>query len=237
MLTKRLGAILKLYWESFFALFFPNYCCACGKYISNNEGLLCIKCFCELPKTNYHTYKDNPVAKIFWGRVEIQAATSYMHFVKGSKYSRMMYLFKYEGQKQVGVQLGRFFGADLYDSWLFKDVDIIIPVPLHKRKQRKRGFNQSECIARGLSKSMHREVVCDNLVRNEFTKTQTRKSRIDRWKNVSGKFRVKSPGALKDMHILLVDDVVTTGATIEACAQELLKVQGVRVSVVTLAKA
>lgn len=199
--------------------------------------MMCIKCYCELPRTNYHIYKDNPVAKVFYGRVNIESATSFFHFVKNSKYSKMMYRFKYEGHKEIGEFLGCRFGVCLRESDFFSGIDIIIPVPLHKRKFRKRGFNQSECIARGISKSMDRKVVCDNLIRKEFTKTQTRKSRIDRWANVSGKFRVLEPGNIEGKHILLVDDVLTTGATLEACAQELLKVQGVRVSAVTLAKA
>jgi len=237
MLIKKSHGLIYLYLESFFSLFFPRVCCVCGGHLSDNEELICVKCMCELPKTNYHLYKDNPVAFVFYGRVTIEAATSYFHFVKSSKYSSMMYKFKYEGNKDIGVVLGRYFGKNLSESLLFSDVDIIVPVPLHRRRLRERGYNQSECIAKGMSYSMKKDVVCHNLVRNEFTPTQTRKSRIDRWDNVKGKFFVVDPVAFTNKHILLVDDVITTGATLEACAVELLKVQGVRVSIATLAKA
>lgn len=237
MLTKELHGLICRYWESFYTLFFPATCCVCGGHLSNNEELICVKCLCDLPKTNYHIYKNNPVAKVFYGRVNIQAATSFFHFVKSSKYSGMMYKFKYKGDKEVGILLGRYFGRNIMESPLFSDIDIIVPVPLHRKKLRIRGYNQSECIARGMSCSMKKEVVCENLIRNEFTPTQTRKSRIDRWINVKGKFRVLDPVAIANKHILLVDDVITTGATLEACAEELLKIEGVRVSVATLAKA
>lgn len=196
-----------------------------------------MSCMSELPRTNYHLYKENPLAFIFYGRVKIHAATSYFHFVKSSKYSSMMYRFKYKGDRQIGFVLGKYFGRSLLESPLFSGVDIIVPVPLHRRKLRKRGYNQSEYIARGLSFSMKKEVVCNSLVRNEFTPTQTRKSRIDRWDNVRGKFCVADPVVFINKHILLVDDVITTGATLEACAEELLKIHGVRVSIATLAKA
>lgn len=237
MLMKRFGGLIYSYWESFYALFFPATCCVCGGHLSNNEELICIRCLYELPKTNYHIYKENPVATVFYGRVNIQAATSFFHFVKSSKYSSMMYKFKYKGNKEIGIVLGRYFGRNIMDSPFFSDIDIIVPVPLHRKKLKIRGYNQSECIARGMSLSMKKEVVCDSLIRNEFTPTQTRKSRIDRWMNVKGKFRVVNPLVIANKHILLVDDVITTGATLEACAEELLKIEGVRVSIATLAKA
>lgn len=237
MLMRGIHGLICRYWESFYTLFFPPACCVCGGHLSNNEELICVKCLCDLPKTNYHIYKNNPVEKVFHGRVNIQAATSFFHFVKSSKYSNMMYKFKYMGNKDIGMLLGRYFGRDIMGSSLFSDIDIIVPVPLHGKKLRIRGYNQSECIARGMSCSMKKDVVCNNLVRNEFTSTQTRKSRIDRWMNVKGKFRVVDPLAIASKHILLVDDVITTGATLEACAVELLKVPGVKVSIATLAKA
>lgn len=223
--------------NAFVSLFFPGVCIVCGGHLSDNEELICVKCMFELPKTNYHLYKDNPVAYVFYGRVPIQAATSYFHFVKSSKYSKMMYLFKYEGYSDIGFVLGSYFGKNLTESPLFDDIDIVVPVPLHRRKLLKRGYNQSECIAKGIACSMEKDMVCGNLIRNEFTPTQTRKSRIGRWENVKGKFSVLNPVAFTNKHILLVDDVITTGATLEACAVELLKVEGVRVSVATLAKA
>lgn len=237
MLIKYIKILLNRYWDSLFSLFFPRLCVVCGSHLFNNEEVICVECLCDLPKTNYHLYKDNPVAYVFYGRVNIYAATSYFHFVKSSKYSRMMYLFKYQGNKQIGVVLGRYFGKDLVESSLFSDVDLIVPVPLHRKKLRERGYNQSECIAEGMSVTMQVKVVSDNLLRKEYTTTQTRKSRIDRWNNVKGKFYVVDPVVFTNKHILLVDDVVTTGATLEACATELLKIQGVRVSIATLAKA
>ncbi len=237
MLKRGFLSDCSLYWKSFVSLIFPKTCCACGKVISISENVLCIKCYSELPRTNYHIYKENPVANVFYGRVKLEAATSFIHFIKDSKYSKLMYKFKYEGYKEIGELLGIYFGLNLRESDFFSDIDIIVPVPLHKIKLRNRGYNQSEYIARGISKSMNKNVVCDNLIRSKFTKTQTKMSRIDRWVNVSEKFKVLEPKDFEHKHILLVDDVITTGATIEACAQELLNINGVKVSVVSLAKA
>lgn len=212
-------------------------CVLCGDSVHNNKDCICANCINELPKTNFHLSRDNPVASVFYGRVNIYAATSYFYFVKSGKYSDILYKFKYLGYRYIGYCLGKSFGNDLALSPLFRGVDVIVPVPLHKKKKRLRGYNQSEYIAAGLAESMAKPLSKDNLVRKEFTVTQTTKSRVNRLDNVRGAFKVVNPNKFADKHILLVDDVITTGATMEACAEELLKIEGTMVSVASLAKA
>jgi len=223
--------------KDFLALIFPHVCVACGKPLYKTENCICMLCIYHLPKTNFHLDKENPIAKIFWGRVEIVAAASYYSFTKGGKVQHLIHQLKYKGQKEIGVTLGKLYGIELKESVDFQKVDLIIPVPLHKNKLRKRGYNQSESIAEGLSKGMGIPTNFKSLVRAVASESQTRKSRFNRWKNVESVFQVKDEHPLIGKHILLVDDVITTGSTLEACAQTLIKIPGVSVSVVTLAHA
>jgi ComF family protein len=177
------------------------------------------------------------VAKIFWGRINIHAASAFYNFGKGGKVQHLIHQLKYRGQKEIGVTLGRFYGYDLRKSDSFKNVDTIIPVPLHPKKQKKRGYNQSEFFASGLAETMKKQTDFKTLLRSYPSETQTRKSRFSRWKNVETAFQLSNGEALKDKHILLVDDVITTGATLEACAQVLMQIPGVRVSIAAIAYA
>lgn len=225
------------YLKNFIDLFFPNLCVACNNHLMNQEMLVCTKCLYNLPKTKFHLVDENPVAKLFWGRAKIENATSYFYFAKGSKYQDMMHKFKYHNAKEIGYVLGKSFGTSIKKS-KFSEVDIIIPVPLHKSKLRKRGYNQSEWIGKGLAETLDKELSTNNLIRVVQTETQTNKSRFERWKNVDNIFKVIDTESLKDKHILLVDDVVTTGSTLEACANVLLKeVPSVKVSIATIAVA
>jgi ComF family protein len=189
----------------------------------------------SLPKTNFHKDKDNPVNKVFWGRVDVEMATSFYLFSKKSKVQNLLYGLKYKGVKEVGIVLGELFGFELKESIFYRDIDFIIPVPLHKNKLKKRGYNQSEWIANGLSKSMKVPVKLDSLYRKSDSETQTKKSRYKRWENVGEIFGLAN-NDLEGKRILLVDDVVTTGATIEACAQLLVE-QNCKVLVATIAYA
>lgn len=222
-------------WNDFISLFFPVICQSCGKSLFRNEDSICTHCLYHLPRTDFHLINDNPVAKIFWGRVNIQAATSFFTFSKGSHVQQLIHQLKYKGQKQVGVHMGTLYGHELRKTTLFPKVDLIIPVPLHKRKLRKRGYNQSACFAEGLASGMYIPTALQVLFRTSASDTQTKKSRFFRWKNVEHLFYVKNEQQIRHKHILLVDDVVTTGATLEACAQALLKVEGVKVSIATIA--
>jgi ComF family protein len=216
-----------------FSLVFPQVCPACGNNLYIGENSICTKCLYELPKTNFHLNKDNEVARLFWGRVKLEAATSYYIYFKGSKFQNIIHQFKYKGQKHIGYNLGRIFGAELKNT-SFSEIEIIHPVPLHFRKLKRRGYNQSEYIARGISESLNKPVITDAICRVKDVGTQTIKSRYERWENITDVFKVKKVNKLENKHILLVDDVVTTGSTLEACASEILKLDSTRVSIATL---
>ena len=218
------------------SLFSPPVCCACATALVRGEQTLCVNCLMKLPQTNFHRFRDNMIEKSFWGRIRIERATSFFFFVKGSNFQHLLHALKYKGRSEIGVYLGKRFGNELITESDFSHFDCIIPVPLHRDKLKKRGYNQSEMIARGMSKAMDIPVDTKTLVRSTFTETQTKKSRIERWENVKSVFAVNAGSNLNGRHVLLVDDVLTTGATIEGCAQALLKeYPTVKISVATLA--
>jgi ComF family protein len=223
------------FWDDCISLLFPRLCYACGNHLLRNEKLICTECYVVIPRTNYHTDKNNPVAMLFWGRCLIEKAAAFSYYNKGSRIRRLIHNLKYNGIKDLGYELGRLYGLSLHSSGFTDDIDMIIPVPLHPAKQRIRGFNQSELICRGLSETVSLPVDISSLERIVVSATQTKRSRYDRWTNVEGIFRVTDPLKISGKHILLVDDVITTGSTIESCTTELLKTEGVRVSVVALA--
>jgi len=226
-LTKNLSDILEL--------FFPSLCLTCGERLISQEKYLCFNCWHDLPVTNFHNNTDNKVAQLFWGRVEIELATSFFSYKKGSKYQQLIHFIKYKGLKELGFETGRKFGFSLNESESFRDVDVIVPVPLHPKKEKKRGYNQSEWIAKGIADVLDKPVSGKNMFRRIHTSTQTRKNRFDRWQNVEGIFGIHSPEELKGKHILLIDDVITTGSTLEACVIQLLKIPETKVSVASLA--
>ena len=190
-----------------------------------------------MPKTNYHLVADNELEKRFWGKFPIERASAYFHYVKGSDFDKILFELKYHGQKEVGEYMGRYMANDLLASGFFNEIDIIVPVPLHKKREKERGYNQSEWIASGISKITGIPVNTNSIKRVEANTTQTRKSLWDRWENVQNLFAVVSSSELQGKHILLVDDVLTTGATIASCASKIMEVRGVRISVLTLAAA
>lgn len=216
-------------------LFFPNNCAGCETPLLKNETAVCLQCQFALPYTRFHTDPENQVNKLFWGKSQINAATSLVFFEKDTRIQNLMHQLKYKGYTSVGEQLGDWLGQELKEIEPFQGVDTIIPVPLHPKKKRKRGYNQSDFIADGIGKRLDATVEKTNLIRTKFSTTQTKKSRFKRWENVSSIFAVKDPKALEGKHILLVDDVVTTGSTLEACAAALLEIEGVTVSVATIA--
>jgi len=223
--------------DDFLSLFFPRICYACGNSLFKNEETICTYCLFRLPKTNFHLENDNPVSRLFWGRVRIEAAAAFCYYRKDGKVQNLIHQFKYKGRKEIGPFIGNLYGDHLKNTRSFKDIDLIIPVPLHPRKIRKRGYNQSELFGHGLSEAMAVKLDRKSLYRNHASATQTKKSRYKRWENVESIFSVQKDNQLGGAHILLVDDVVTTGSTLEACAQALLQIEGVRVSVVTMAYA
>lgn len=218
-------------------LFFPSLCVTCGNRLLSQEKYLCLDCWLDLPVTNFHLEPENKVAQLFWGRVQIENATAWFHFRKGSNYQQLIHFIKYKGLKELGFECGKRLGTGLAESESFSAIDMIVPVPLHPKKYKQRGFNQSEWIGRGLSDALQKPVITGNLYRKIHSSTQTKKSRLERWQNVEGIFDVKDPEPFLEKHILLVDDVATTGATLEACAVPLLNIENTTVSIATLAYA
>jgi ComF family protein len=200
-----------------------------------NESLICTECFVVIPRTNYHFVEDNPVAQLFWGRCLIEKAAAFSYYNKGSRIRKLIHNLKYNGIREIGYDLGRLYGLSLKTSGFINDIDIIIPVPLHPLKERIRGFNQSETISMGIADVTRLPVDIKSLARILVSATQTKRSRYERWTNVEGIFQVIDSKSIMGKHILLVDDVITTGSTIESCANELLRIEGVKVSVVALA--
>jgi len=222
-------------WDDFISLLFPRKCYACGNHLVRNEKLICTECYVVIPRTNYHILTDNPVAQLFWGRCMIEKAAAFSYYNKGSRIRKLIHSLKYKGIRELGYELGRIYGLSLDSSGFMDDIDLIIPVPLHPEKERIRGFNQSEIISLGIADAANLPVEVKSLVRKKVSATQTKRSRYERWTNVEGIFEVIDPHAIAGKHILLVDDVITTGSTVESCVNELLKTEGMRVSVVALA--
>lgn len=223
------------YFQGFVGIFYPPVCAACGNALYHNEEVICLNCLIDLPRTKFHHIADNEVARIFWGRIPIANATSFMYFTNDSRYRQILHDLKYNGRKKVGIELGRLFGLELHDT-AFTTADLLLPVPLHPLKFRKRGYNQSELIAQGISAATSIPVETKFISRITPTGTQTKRTRYERWENVKDCFSVSNPEQLKNKHVILVDDVITTGATIEACASALaVNTENLTISIASLA--
>jgi ComF family protein len=223
--------------DDLFCLFFPNLCAGCGRQLIRGEKVICLHCLFHLPKTYFHHDTDNPLSRVFWGRISLEGVAAYLYFQKGGTVQHLLHQLKYKGHKEIGLQMGKLYGNELKNAGVFKDAELIIPVPLHPRKFRQRGYNQSEMFAEGLASVMQAKLETRTLYRKTYSQTQTRKSRYNRWENVESIFGLKNPERIIGKHVLLVDDVITTGATTEACAHVLHQVPGVRISVASIAYA
>ena len=219
--------------DSFLHLLFPHVCTGCGSDLLNQETVLCMRCVDAMPETNFEVHPNNPVEKTFWGRLPLAGATAQFYFTKESLMQHLMHQFKYKGNKELGLQLGKMMGEQIQQSGRF-EVDGLIPLPLFPAKEKRRGYNQAAVLCEGMAESMHVPVLDEVIFRPQHTETQTRKGRIERWKNMEGKFILSNPDAIRNKHLLLVDDKVTTGATLEACGHELLQAEKVKLSVATL---
>jgi ComF family protein len=227
----------RTYFADLVALLFPELCPACGESLMANEQVICTTCQYSLPLTNFHLHPDNIVARQFWGKINLQAAYALYYFTKGGKVQNLVHHLKYKGMPQIGHAVGAIAGAQLVKNNIFFSADVIIPVPLHKKRLKRRGYNQSTAFAEGLAKRLNVTVDDTSLVRTRATETQTRKGRFLRFENMQEVFQVANPEKLIGKHILLVDDIVTTGSTLEACAAVLLKIEGVKLSIATIAYA
>lgn len=216
-------------------LFFPKLCYACIDLLSDNEKHLCTSCRHSLPVTNAHFENENLVEKVFYGRVKIENATALLKFQKKGRVQHLLHNLKYKGQEKIGDVLGRWLGHELKESKAFESIDLVIPVPIHKKKLRKRGYNQvtkfGQAIAQALNTSFSEQI----LLKSTATSTQVFKKRLARWNNNEEIFTLQKDTSLSGKHILLVDDIITTGATVEACANILQKHGDVKISVATMA--
>jgi ComF family protein len=219
----------------FMYLFFPNYCRGCEESLVKGEKIICTRCMMDLPKSNYHRERENPFYHKFSGRLPVKFVMTLFKFVKRGKVQHLLHALKYKNQPEIGVQLGRVYGTDLIDENYKDQFDLIVPVPLHPSRRRKRGYNQSEEFGKGLSEIL--EIPCTEkfLKRIKETSTQTRKSKLNRWENVSDVFECHELHELKGKRVLLVDDVVTTGATLEACGEKLLRAGCGEISIACIA--
>lgn len=218
-------------------LVFPYNCEACGIELVGNEELICIQCWRFLPKTNYHLQPNNPIEIRFWGRIPIQHGAAIYFFNRDSRVQTLLHGLKYKNKPEIGLQIGRKYVTDLLISSWIQEIDLIIPVPLSEKKKKIRGYNQSEKIALRIGEGLQIPVDISSFIRIKHTKSQTTMTISERMQNVDQAFSVIYPSQLENKHILLIDDVITTGATLETCAREILKVPGTKVSVLTMAYA
>ena len=222
--------------QSVLHLLFPHVCSGCGSDLLSEDSMLCLHCIDAMPETNFELYPNNPVEKNFWGRLPLAGATAQFYFTKESLMQHLMHQFKYKGNKELGLQFGRMMGDQLQRSHRF-EVDALIPLPLFPAKEKRRGYNQATILCKGMAENIQAPVLEDVIIRPQHTETQTKKGRVERWKNMEGKFVLVKPDAICNKHLLLIDDVVTTGATLEACGNELLKAGNVRLSIATFCSA
>ena len=228
---------LKTFINDTLHLFYPHVCTGCGSDLIQNGNLICLECINNLPQTNFAQHANNPIEKLFWGRIPLVAAHSEFYFSKQSLIQQLIHQLKYKNNKEIGFYMGELMGKSLLDSNRFVSIDALIPLPLNAAKERKRGYNQAAIICEGMSAIMNVPVIKNNVLRQRDTDTQTKKHRTERWHNVAESFIIKDDAVLKGKHFLLVDDVVTTGATLEACGELMLSIEGVKLSIATLAQA
>jgi ComF family protein len=212
---------------------YPHICAGCGNELFGRRSEICLRCLHAMPATHFEIYPRNPAEKIFWGRLKLESATAQFYFTKDSIMQSLMHELKYRGNKELGIQLGRIMGGQIQKSNRFS-VDGLVPLPLFPAKEKKRGYNQAALLCTGIAEIMKIPVLDKVVIRPAHTETQTRKGRIERWKNIEGKFMIKNASDIENNHLLLVDDVVTTGATLESCGNEILKAASVRLSVAAL---
>lgn len=216
-------------------LFFPRHCCACKRALLKKENHICAPCITTLPYTNAHLEKDNAIERIFWGRLKLEQAFSMLYFNKKGKVQNLMHELKYNGKKELGEVLGNLYAEHLLKNIDLNHIDIIVPVPIHPKKKQIRGYNQSDFIAKGMGERLNIPMSDNSVEKNVHTSSQTNKNRQERWENVDNTFTILNEENLTNKHVLLIDDVLTTGSTIESCGNEILKLPGTKLSVATIA--
>lgn len=221
--------------KNVFDIFFPKVCLSCNTILATNEQTLCLNCRHDLPLTNFSFETNNLVEKSFYGKYPIKNGTALFYFYKQGTVQKLIHNLKYKKQQQVGIFVGNWLGEEMLESKRFQNIDYIIPVPLHKNKLIKRGYNQVTTFGKSLSKKLNVPFNDQILMRVSSTKTQTKKIRLDRWKNVQELFYVPEPDKTSNKHILLIDDVITTGATLEACCNAFKNSHEIKISIACMA--
>lgn len=226
---------VKPWLRDFVALFLPRRCSACDMGLMPFEESLCLACLEDLPRTRFHHDRSNPVERLFWGKLQLTSASAFLFFRRQGMVQQVLHRLKYKNDRAVGLELGKLMAIDLMACERFNTAEVALPVPLHRGKERQRGYNQSRVLIEGMQREWEITAPHGLLVRAKATNSQTRKGRWERWTNVKEAFIVTDPEALRDKHVLLVDDVVTTGATLEGCVHALSEVPGIRISIFTAA--
>ncbi len=228
-------AALHAYLQDFSHLLFPHNCEGCGTDVLQHTQMLCAQCQHQLPETGFALTAANPIEKMFYGRLNIVQATSAYYFTKQSLIQHLVHQLKYKGNKEVGIYLGRLLAYQLKAAQRFDGVEALVPLPLNPKREFKRGYNQAAAICEGMAQVLHKPILKNAVTRTVFTQTQTQQSRVHRWQNMDGVFAINNEKALQGKHLLLVDDIVTTGATLEACGAALLQVPYTKLSIATVA--
>lgn len=216
-------------------LFFPNACYACSNLLVDNEKHICTSCRHNLPITNFHFNNSKIIEKIFYGRVKIENATALFRFQKKGIVQQLLHNLKYRGHEKISLILGDWLGNELKTISNYNTIDLVIPVPLHKKKLKKRGYNQTAKFGIQIAKALNAKYLDSVLIKTTATKTQVFKSRISRWNASKEVFAIENKSLIEGKHILLVDDIITTGATIEACVAVLNKASNIKISIATMA--
>ncbi len=230
-----MAVAFRSYLQYFSQLLFPHHCEGCGTDALNDTDVLCARCLHQLPQTGFFTAPGNPVEKKFYGRIPVAHAAAVYYFTKDSLMQHLFFRLKYHHHREVGFYLGKIMGHLLQESERFQDVDVLVPLPLNPKKEAIRGYNQAAVICEGITAVWHKPVLRQAVVRTHFTGTQTQKDRIDRWQNMQEVFAVADAAAVAGKHVLLIDDIVTTGATLEACGAVILAVKNTRLSLAAVA--
>ena len=219
--------------EALLHLAFPHVCAGCGNDVLPQHHLLCLSCLDSLPQTHFQLHAANPITKIFTGRLPLQHATAQYYFTKESLLQHLLHQAKYKSYRELCLYLGNLMGQQLAESNWIDSIDALVPLPLFAEREKRRGYNQSHLLCTGMAEVINKPVLKNAVIRSTATESQTRKNRVERWQNMEGRFTL-TDNQLEGKHVLLVDDVVTTGATLEACGRALLQVPGATLSIATL---
>jgi len=228
---------VKLYLKDFIELFYPKFCASCEEPLNSAEQSICIACKFQFKRANFHDNPENEIEKRFWGKISLAGCTSYAQYIKDGLLQKAIYELKYKNNTEVGLELGKELGHQLKNSDRFSSIDIILPVPLHKLKKRKRGFNQCDFIAEGVSETLGCEWSDKHIKRTRFNRSQTGKNTYNRHGNTKRIFEPRQRKYLENKKVLIVDDVITTGATMESCARALHGIEGIKLYLASIAYA